>query len=98
RALDQVDLLPRGKDKFGTYSLGMRQRLGVAAALIKEPDLLILDEPTNGLDPQGMIEMRELIRKLGQGEHTVLLSSHLLGEVEQICQRVGVIQTGKVVA
>jgi len=75
----------------------MRQRLGVAAALLKEPDLLILDEPTNGLDPQGMVEMRELLRSLGQGSRTVLLSSHLLGEVEQICHRVGVIQNGRLV-
>ncbi len=98
RALDEVDLLPRAKDKYGTYSLGMRQRLGVAGALLKQPELLILDEPTNGLDPQGMVEMRELLRGLGQGERTVLLSSHLLAEVEQICQRVGVIQKGRLVA
>jgi ABC-2 type transport system ATP-binding protein len=98
RALSQVDLLHRAGDRYGTYSLGMRQRLGVAAALLKEPELLILDEPTNGLDPQGMVEMRELLRGLGQGSHTVLLSSHLLGEVEQICHRVGVIQNGRLVA
>ncbi len=97
-ALDEVDLLPRAKDKYGTYSLGMRQRLGVAGTLLKQPELLILDEPTNGLDPQGMVEMRELLRGLGQGERTVLLSSHLLAEVEQICQRVGVIQKGRLVA
>ncbi|TMC76492.1 MAG: ABC transporter ATP-binding protein [Chloroflexi bacterium] len=82
---------------FGTYSTGMKQRLGVAAALLKDPDLLILDEPTNGLDPQGMAEMRKLIKDIGQGERTVLLSSHLLGEVEQICDRVGVISNGKLV-
>src|SRR5439155_14371650 len=73
-------------------------RLGVAAALVKEPELLILDEPSNGLDPQGMVEMRELIRELGQGSRTVLLSSHLLTEVEQICDRIGVIQRGDLVA
>ena len=98
QALDEVDLLPRAKDKYGTYSMGMRQRLGVAAALLKQPELLILDEPTNGLDPQGMVEMRELLRSIGQGERTVLLSSHLLAEVEQVCQRVGVIQKGRLVA
>ncbi|MDQ6772138.1 MAG: ABC transporter ATP-binding protein [Candidatus Dormibacteraeota bacterium] len=97
-ALDQVDLLPRGKDRYATYSLGMKQRLGVAAALLKEPDLLILDEPTNGLDPQGMVEMRALIRDLAEGGRTVLLSSHLMGEVEQICRRVGVIQGGHLIA
>jgi ABC-2 type transport system ATP-binding protein len=97
-ALEEVDLLHRAKDKYGIYSQGMKQRLGVAAALLKEPDLLILDEPTNGFDPQGMVEMRDLIRRLGQGNRTVLLSSHLLGEVEQICQRVGVIQGGHLIS
>jgi ABC-2 type transport system ATP-binding protein len=97
-ALDQVELTPRAKDKFSTYSLGMKQRLGVAATLIKEPDLLILDEPTNGLDPAGMVDMRKLIRDLGRGDRTVLISSHLLNEVEQICDRIGVIQSGRLVA
>ncbi|CAA9566150.1 MAG: Efflux ABC transporter, ATP-binding protein [uncultured Thermomicrobiales bacterium] len=97
-ALARVELTDRARDKFSAYSLGMKQRLGVAAALLKEPELLILDEPTNGLDPRGMIDMRALIRALGQGERTVLLSSHLLGEVEQICDRVGVIQRGRLVA
>lgn len=95
--LDQVDLKHRAEDKFKTYSLGMKQRLGVAAALLKDPELLILDEPTNGLDPAGMVDMRGLIRTLGLGGRTVLLSSHLLGEVEQICDRVGVIRNGKLV-
>jgi ABC-2 type transport system ATP-binding protein len=76
----------------------MGQRLGVAAALLKDPELLVLDEPTNGLDPQGMVEMRDLIREIGQGDRTVLLSSHLLGEVEQTCSRLGVIQDGRLVA
>jgi len=97
-ALAQVDLTNRARDKFSAYSLGMKQRLGVAAALLKDPDLLILDEPTNGLDPQGIAEMRTLIRGIGQGARTVMLSSHLLGEVEQICDRVGVIQGGRLVA
>jgi len=95
--LDEVDLLDAASRRFGTYSTGMKQRLGVAAALLKKPELLILDEPTNGLDPQGMAEMRMLIRHLGQGEHTVLVSSHMLGEVEQICDRVGVISHGRLV-
>jgi ABC-2 type transport system ATP-binding protein len=76
----------------------MKQRLGVAAALLKEPELLILDEPTNGLDPAGMAEMRTLIRGLGQGGRTVLLSSHLMTEVEQICDRVGIVRKGRLVA
>ena len=96
-ALEQVDLQERAKDKFKKYSLGMKQRLGVAAALLKDPELLILDEPTNGLDPKGMAEMRELIRSLGKEDRTVLLSSHLMGEVEQICDRVGVIRQGTLV-
>lgn len=96
--LELVDLTDRARDKFSTYSLGMKQRLGVAAALLKDPELLILDEPTNGLDPAGMADMRDLIRKLGSGERTVLLSSHLLREVEQICDRVGVISRGSLIA
>jgi ABC-2 type transport system ATP-binding protein len=97
-ALDEVELTPRAKHKFSTYSMGMKQRLGIAAALIKEPDLLILDEPTNGLDPQGMADVRKLIVELGKGDRTVLVSSHLLGEVEQMCTRIGVIRKGKFVA
>jgi ABC-2 type transport system ATP-binding protein len=76
----------------------MKQRLGIAAALLKEPELLILDEPTNGMDPAGMAEMRSFIRNLGQGRRTVLLSSHLMSEVEQVCDRVGVISRGALVA
>ncbi len=97
-ALDEVDLLGRAGDKFKSYSLGMKQRLGMAAALLKDPDLLILDEPTNGLDPAGMAEMRGLIRELGRGERTVFLSSHLMGELEQICDRIGVIKNGRIIA
>jgi ABC-type multidrug transport system ATPase subunit len=96
--LGQVDLAGRAKDPFRAYSLGMKQRLGVAAALLKDPPLLMLDEPTNGLDPAGMADMRELIRRLGDEGRTVLLSSHLMNEVEQVCDRVGVIARGKIVA
>ncbi len=95
--LDEVALGDRSGDRFATYSQGMKQRLGVAAALLKDPDLLILDEPTNGLDPGGMAEMRSFIRQLGRGRRTVLLSSHLMGEVEQVCDRVGVIRKGALV-
>ena len=91
-----VDLSGRANDKFSGYSLGMKQRLGVAAALLKYPDLLILDEPTNGLDPAGMRDMRGLIRSLGDEGRTVVLSSHLLREVQQVCDRVGVINQGQV--
>jgi len=93
--LETVDLADRANDRASRYSLGMKQRLGVAAALRKDPELLILDEPTNGLDPAGMAEMRTMLRRLGSSRRTVLLSSHLLGEVQQICDRVGVINQGK---
>jgi ABC-2 type transport system ATP-binding protein len=95
RALQQVDLRERGGDAFKSYSLGMKQRLGVAAALLGDPDLLVLDEPTNGLDPSGMADMRALVRRLAEQGQTVLLSSHLLGEVQQVCDRVGVIAGGR---
>jgi ABC-type multidrug transport system ATPase subunit len=97
-ALEAVELSVRGGDRFQAYSLGMKQRLGIAAALIKDPDLLILDEPTNGMDPAGMAEMRTFIRSLGRGKRTVLLSSHLMTEVEQVCDRVGVISRGRLVS
>jgi ABC-2 type transport system ATP-binding protein len=97
-ALAEVDLTDRAGDRFRTYSLGMKQRLGIAAALLKDPELLILDEPTNGMDPAGMAEMRTFIRGLGRGRRTVLLSSHLMSEVEQVCDRVGVISHGMLVA
>ncbi|NKY29128.1 ABC transporter ATP-binding protein [Nocardia gamkensis] len=94
-ALERVGLAGRGEDKYRTYSLGMKQRLGVGAALLGSPDLLVLDEPTNGLDPAGMAEMRELITALAAEGHTVLLSSHMLSEVQAICDRVGVISQGR---
>ena len=95
--LEEVDLTARAGDRFRTYSLGMKQRLGIAAALLKDPELLILDEPTNGMDPVGIAEMRPFIRSLGRGDRTVLLSSHLMSEVEQVCDRVGVISRGRLV-
>jgi ABC-type multidrug transport system ATPase subunit len=97
QALDRVDLATRGGDKFKSYSLGMKQRLGVASALMGEPELVVLDEPTNGLDPAGMVDMRRLIVDLARGGQTVLLSSHLLDEVQEICDRVGVISNGVLV-
>jgi ABC-2 type transport system ATP-binding protein len=97
-ALEQVDLVKAADEKFRRYSLGMKQRLGVAAALLGRPELLVLDEPTNGLDPAGMADMRDLVRALAAQGQTVLLSSHLLGEVEEVCDRVGVIANGRLVA
>ena len=96
--LEQVGLADRAGDKFQTYSLGMKQRLGLAYTLLGNPELLILDEPTNGMDPAGMAEVRELIRNLGSADRTVLLSSHLLNEVEQICDSVAILSKGKVIA
>ena len=95
RVLDRVGLTERAKDRAGTYSLGMRQRLGIARALLGGPRLLLLDEPTNGLDPRGMREVRELVRSLALHDRiTVFLSSHLLAEVQAICNRVGILQDG----
>jgi ABC-type multidrug transport system ATPase subunit len=96
--LRQVDLSARASDRTATYSMGMKQRLGVAAALLKDPRLVVLDEPTNGLDPAGMADMRRLLVDLAAGGQTVLLSSHLLAEVQEICHRVGVIAGGRLVA
>jgi len=95
--LDIVDLRDRAKDKVGGYSHGMRQRLGIAASLLRDPRLLLLDEPTTGLDPAGMRDMRDLVRRLAHEGLTVLLSSHLLTEVEELCNRVAIIRKGKIV-
>ena len=92
--LDLVGLGGRGSDRFGEYSFGMKQRLGIAAALLGDPALLVLDEPTNGLDPAGINEMREFIRSVGDGERTVLVSSHILSELEQVCDWLIVIDRG----
>ncbi|MDV6262857.1 ABC transporter ATP-binding protein [Rhodococcoides yunnanense] len=96
-ALEQVGLAGVGRRPVKQYSLGMRQRLGLAAALMRTPELLILDEPTNGLDPQGILEIRELLLGLHAKGTTVFLSSHLLAEVEQLCDRVGVLDRGRLV-
>jgi ABC-2 type transport system ATP-binding protein len=97
-ALDRVGLLNAGNKRYRAYSLGMRQRLGIAAALLVPREMLVLDEPTNGLDPQGTREVRQLIASLGQEGVTILVSSHLLSEVEQICTHLGVMRTGRLVA
>ncbi len=96
--LEKVGLADRADSRFRTYSLGMKQRLGLAYALLGDPELLFLDEPTNGMDPAGMAEVRDLIRSLGTGGRTVLLSSHLLHEVEQVCDSVAILSKGKLIA
>lgn len=95
--LEQVGLAGVGRRPVKAYSLGMRQRLGLAGALLRRPELLVLDEPTNGLDPQGITEVRELLLDLHRGGTTIFLSSHLLAEVEQLCSRVGVLDRGRLV-
>jgi ABC-2 type transport system ATP-binding protein len=95
--LEIVSLKGRDRDRVKTYSLGMKQRLGLALALLNEPDVLILDEPANGLDPAGIVEMRDLLRELGAQGKTVFISSHVLSEVQQICTRVAIINHGKLI-
>jgi len=96
--IDQAGLTARAADAVGGYSFGMQQRLGVAVALLKDPPLLILDEPANGLDPAVQLDMRQLIRTLGGGDRTIVLSSHDMGEVEELCDRVGIISGGRLLA
>ncbi|HMJ36320.1 MAG TPA: ABC transporter ATP-binding protein [Baekduia sp.] len=96
-ALEIVELTDRQRHRVGGYSHGMRQRLGVAAALLRDPKLLVLDEPATGLDPAGMRDMRTLVARLSLAGTTVLLSSHLLAEVEELCNRVAIVRTGRVV-
>ena len=98
QVLEQSGLSARGKDKYKTYSLGMKQRLAIAATLLKEPDLLIFDEPTNGLDPAGIREIRNTMRSLGEQGKTVLVSSHILDEVEQVADTVSIIGHGRLLA
>ncbi len=97
QALDTVELAGRQRDRVGGFSHGMKQRLGIAAALLRAPKLLLLDEPATGLDPAGMRDMRLLIRRLAAEGMTVLLSSHLLGEVEDVCSRVAIVRRGRMV-
>lgn len=98
RLLHLVGLADRAESRFRTYSLGMKQRLGIAYALLGNPELVFLDEPTNGLDPAGMAEVRDLIGQLGKAGHTVVLSSHLLNEVEQLCDQVAILSRGALLA
>ncbi|MFZ7104973.1 MAG: ABC transporter ATP-binding protein [Peptococcaceae bacterium] len=98
RVIDMVGLKERAKDKVSTYSMGMKQRLSVALALMHDPELVILDEPTNGLDPAGIIDFRETIRRLHGNGKTVFLSSHLLSEVEKVCSHVALINRGRILA
>jgi ABC-2 type transport system ATP-binding protein len=98
RVLRQVGLGERSDDAYRKYSLGMKQRLGIAAALLTDPEIVVLDEPTNGLDPAGMVEVRALITQLAQRGTTVFLSSHLLHEVQQVCTRVAILQDGLLLA
>lgn len=96
--LAEVELADRAQDRYRTYSQGMRQRLGIAAALLRAPQLIILDEPTNGLDPAGQIDIQQLIRSLAASGRTILLSSHLLHDVEQLCDRVAILKGGRLLA
>jgi ABC-2 type transport system ATP-binding protein len=95
--LELVDLSDRAKDRVGGYSHGMRQRLGIAASLLRDPQLLLLDEPATGLDPAGMRDMRELVKRLASEGITILLSSHILAEVEELCNRVAIIRKGRII-
>jgi len=95
--LELVGLLSRKNDAFKTFSLGMKQRLAIAGALLNDPEVLILDEPTNGLDPQGIIQIRELILKIAAGGTTIILASHLLDEVEKVCSHVVILEKGKTI-
>jgi ABC-2 type transport system ATP-binding protein len=97
RVLDVVDLTKRKDHAFSTYSLGMKQRLAIAAALLGDPDVLIFDEPTNGLDPVGIAEIRELIIKLANGGKTIIMASHLLDEVEKVCTHVAILKQGTLI-
>jgi len=94
RVLEKVNLAQRKDSKFSTYSLGMKQRLAIASTLLGDPDILVFDEPTNGLDPAGIAEIRELIKQLNRQGKTIIMASHILDEVEKICTHVAIIQKG----
>lgn len=96
--LDLVNLSHRRKSAFSTYSLGMKQRLAIAATLVGDPDVLIFDEPTNGLDPQGIVEVREILQRVAQSGKTVIMASHILDEVEKICSHVAILKNGQLLA
>jgi ABC-2 type transport system ATP-binding protein len=96
--LERVNLLDRAKDQYGHYSMGMKQRLGIASTLLRDPELIILDEPTNGLDPAGTKEIRDLIPRLAHESRAIMLCSHLLHEVEMVCNNVAIIKQGVVIA
>lgn len=98
KVLQQVNLFERRNSKFSSYSLGMKQRLAIAAALLGDPKILVLDEPTNGLDPVGIAEIRSLILTLRDKGHTIIMASHLLDEVEKVCSHVAILKTGTLVA
>jgi len=97
RVLQIVNLLQRKDSKFNTYSLGMKQRLAIASSLLGNPDVLVFDEPTNGLDPVGIVETRELIKKLSKAGKTIIMASHLLDEVEKVCTHVAILQKGTLI-
>lgn len=96
--LQKVGLYERRHSRFSTFSLGMKQRLGIASALLGDPEALILDEPTNGLDPEGIAEIRTLIKELGATGHTIIMASHLLDEVEKVCTHVAILKSGTLLA
>ena len=98
RVLGKTNLLPRKHSRFSTLSLGMKQRLGLAAAMLGDPEVLVLDEPTNGLDPEGFAEVRAIILKEAEEGKTILLASHVLDEVEKVCSHVAILKTGKVIS
>ncbi len=95
--LKEVNLLERKNSKFRTFSLGMKQRLAIASTLLGDPEILVLDEPTNGLDPQGIAEIRELILKIAKNDKTIIIASHILDEIEKVCSHVAILKFGKLI-
>jgi len=97
-ALETVDLLSRRKSKFSTYSLGMKQRLAIAGAILGDPEVLLFDEPTNGLDPNGIADVRNILKRLAEQGNTIIMASHILDEVEKICNKVAILKKGKLLS